>query len=1210
MIRYLKSASAPNAVNLNNIGGLLTDITTLTNAVTFSNVRASIDTLTGAIVVTGGIGIGGNINVGGNARISGNISGYNGTFVNNVSVAGTLTTENINNNGYLISDTAEVGGITATSIVTADITTGNLSATTGNVNTLVSIDGTFQNVTSDTGQFVEITATDVATTNLYTDNIYPKAGLQINIGAPDKLRITGGSSNWVLGTDGNGNLAWTKGIDSLTFADGLVKDGDYITLGLTGVTPGTYQSVEVDEYGRVLSGAALNSETLDSVAQRNATTTVDIFIDSSTPSTAIDEGALVITGGLGVGDAIVANEIRSKNDLHVEGTLNAYGEVTAAGTLTLNAGSIGEAPLIIPPNSLMVNPATGAIEFDGDYLYVTTYRGRQLLSTSASAGPVAGTTLVRTVAIYNIDVSYATQHIIYNGDDIDAWDNVILSVGDRVLLIGQTDATENGVYVFHGEGTALTRATDFNSFTGIYAGTPVFVAEGTVNGNSVYQVSTSDPITVGLTPIGFVQVTNKNTTALVNLGNSSTPGLIARTEYGTLALRTVRSATSWLTVSNADGRIGNITLSTSTIPVSSGGTGRTTVWGYMRGVGASILTSNTVPVAHVAGIGTIATQNSSNVSITGGNISVSSTIAETGNIATLTSQSIETDTLSANSATVGNLTVTGYITAPNFLGNSIALGTNSAGSLTTNAVSVTSTQNVTDTIALMNVVLGKLVPPAPPAFPASTSISISSLTTARMANFVQTDNTATGGQQASGGSTVAVIRRSTSYSTNTISTAGPGDTGTISVIKNGSTSGSLALTGGNNGTNGDLVVSNNQDYHNVVSAVNANFWYSFNSSASGTVSAGWNEVYLNHSAAGRTNTTTWYCDTSAPGTPTIANTSIALTSNSVAYSSTVPHLTSSSVFTLTFKTNKLSGDTYPTSDTFVTGTAGGAFGAPGSLTYAAAGIATPLAQNAYASTYTDNLTTTSSVISGFGSSSTGPSISVANGYATGTQAFAPGVTVLYKTGTSNQIEETSIPVNSVGTGSGNGSRILNPGSTDTASYSANATAFNSQTSILTASDATVVAAVLKHDQTNYSTGYLPVGPDLSSGRSGSQYFTFKFTRTVVSKFDIKYTGMLAGLWVALPGSSIDTSSTLNGWLTLATAYNGSGIPGAGAGGNGSNGCAVGGTVPLNAAQTNKRVTATFGTVSSSSTATNEIYVRIKLTAGQTITALSIEAASN
>lgn len=1210
MLRYLKSASAPGAVDTTNIGTLLVEISELTKVVRFSNVTASVDTLTGAIVITGGAGIGGNINVGGDATISGNIVAFNGRFNNNLVVAGSVTSQDIYNDGSLTTDTVTAGSVTANTVIAVDTVTGNLAANFGNVTTLVSDTGTFNNVTADIGEFIEITATDLAATNLYVNNIAPKAGTQVNLGAANTVRITGGSSNYVLGTDGNGNLSWIKGIDSLTFADGLVKDGDFITLERTGVTAGTYQSVVVDVYGRVTGGAAPADLTFDSVAQKGATSTVDIRIESGTLSTAVDEGALVVVGGLGVSDAVVANELRAVNDLYVEGTVNALGEIQASGTLFLNAGSTGQAPLVIPPQSLVVNPTTGAIEFDGDYLYVTTYRGRQLLSTSASAGPVAGTTIVRAVAVYNIDIGAATQFIEVGGNTIDAWDDVILSVGDRVLLTAQDASEDNGVYVFRGEGAALTRATDFNSFTGIYAGTPVFVSEGTLNANSIYQVNTPDPIAVGTTGINFIQVVNKNTTAITNLDKTASTGLIAKTAYGTVALRTVRSNINWLTVANADGRLGNVTLSATTIPVSAGGTGRTTLFGYLRGVGASVLTSNTVPIADIAGAGTMARQNANNVSITGGNISVTSVAATVANITTAEISAIQSNTITANSARIRDLEVTGNLVAPNFLGNVIKLGTNSAGSLSTNAVSVTATQNVTDTIALMNVVLGKLVPPPPPAFPNNTTLRINSTVTARMANFVQTDNTATGGQQAAGGDTVTVIRRSASYSTNSIVTVGPGDTGTVSVYKNGSTAGSATLTGSSNGTYDDLVIANNQDYNNVVSSVNPNFWYSFDAYATGTVSAGWNEVYIDHTSADQTNTTTWYYDSSNPGAPQFANTAITLTSNSVTYSSTIPHLNSSAQFTLSFRTNRLSGDTYPTSDTFVTGTAGGALTAPASITYGAVGILTPLPRNAYASSYTGNLTTTSSVIAGFGSSSAGPSVAVANGYATGTQSFAPGVTILYKTGTSTQIEETSIPVNSVGTGSGNAARIVNPGTTDTPAYSANATGFNSQTSTLGSADATVVAAVLRHDQTNYSTGYLPVGPNLSSGRSGAQYFTFKFTRTVVSKFDIRYTGTLAGLWVALPGSTIDNTSTLNGWLTLSSAYNGAGVPGAGAGGNGSNGCAVGGTAPLNAAQTNKRVTATFGTVSSSSTSTNEIYVRIRLTAGQTITALSIEAASN
>ena len=186
---------------------------------------------------------------------------------------------------------------------------------------------------------------------------------------------------------------------------------------------------------------------------------------------------------------------------------------------------------------------------------------------------------------------------------------------------------------------------------------------------------------------------------------------------------------------------------------------------------------------------------------------------------------------------------------------------------------------------------------------------------------------------------------------------------------------------------------------------------------------------------------------------------------------------------------------------------------------------------------------------------------------------------------------------------------MNPGSANTPTYTGTEAAFNSQTGTFYTYDATIVASILKFDQTNYSTGYLPVGPNLST-QGTSQYFTFKFVRTVVSKFDIQYSGTIAGLWIALPGSAIDTSSTLSGWLDMSVAYAGAGIPGAGTGGNGSNGCALSGMAVLNSAVSNGALTATLGTVSSSTTATNEIYVRIKLTSGQSVTALSITTASH
>jgi hypothetical protein len=540
------------------------------------------------------------------------------------------------------------------------------------------------------------------------------------------------------------------------------------------------------------------------------------------------------------------------------------------------------------------------------------------------------------------------------------------------------------------------------------------------------------------------------------------------------------------------------------------------------------------------------------------------------------------------------------------VGNTINLGSNTVGLLVSNAVTLTTTTKVTDGLALLNNVLGKLVPASPTPFPGGTSLSINSLSTYRMTDFVQTDRTTTGGKSVAGGSTVTSVLRTASYSTNVYNNLGPGDSGILTLYKNNVAAGAVTFTSASaNGTTGDLIITDSKDYSQITGAA-AGFWRSFDAQGSGTTSNGWNEIYISHSGASNTSTASWYYDNSAPGTPTFTSVSILPLSESFTYSSTIPHYNSSTTFKMGVNVAKLSGDMFPTSNTFFTGSAGGAFAAPASNTYPTVGITYPIARNLYVSSGSVTVNTTTSIISGFSSSATGPSVTVDNSYATGSQAFTTALanTILYKTGTSSAMEESAITFGStVGTGSGTAGRILNPGSTDNPAYTNNATLFNSQSGTLQSYDATIVAAILKHDQTNYASGYLPVGPNLSSGRTGAQYFTFKFIRTSLSKFNIKFTGTIAGLWVALPGSAIDTAAAAtNGWLSMATAYGGAGVP--------SSGCALGGVVTLNSAVSAHSKTCTFGTVSSSDTSTNEIYVRIKLTSGQSVTALSLETASN
>ena len=157
-------------------------------------------------------------------------------------------------------------------------------------------------------------------------------------------------------------------------------------------------------------------------------------------------------------------------------------------------------------------------------------------------------------------------------------------------------------------------------------------------------------------------------------------------------------------------------------------------------------------------------------------------------------------------------------------------------------------------------------------------------------------------------------------------------------------------------------------------------------------------------------------------------------------------------------------------------------------------------------------------------------------------------------------------------------------------------------------EAIVRLGVIKFDQTDFSSGYLPVGPDRSSAPA-KQYFTFAFRRTPLANFNINITSSgITGLWIAAPGTQIDSSSGINGWLRADTQYAGSGIPGSDTSnsGNGSDGCAsTGGDRILADTALSGSYTMTLGEENLSNATGNVVLIRIALDSGQSVTALSV-----
>lgn len=82
-------------------------------------------------------------------------------------------------------------------------------------------------------------------------------------------------------------------------------------------------------------------------------------------------------------------------------------------------------------------------------------------------------------------------------------DGIAVVAGNRVLVKNQSTASQNGIYI--AASGAWTRATDFDAAAELL-GAAVFVSEGTTLGNSIWNMTTDEPITLGTTALVFLQV--------------------------------------------------------------------------------------------------------------------------------------------------------------------------------------------------------------------------------------------------------------------------------------------------------------------------------------------------------------------------------------------------------------------------------------------------------------------------------------------------------------------------------------------------------------------------------------------------------------------------------------------------------------------------------------------------------------------------------
>jgi len=228
----------------------------------------------------------------------------------------------------------------------------------------------------------------------------------------------------------------------------------------------------------------------------------------------------------------------------------------------------------------------------------------------------------------------STSNVTLSGGAPATVDGVSLSQGDRVLVIGQTNKAQNGIYnvatVGTGSNGTWNRTKDADDANDITAGTQVSVTEGTTYADSVWKLTTDGTITIGTTNQDWEQASAYGFGTVTVDGTS----LVADTVGDTL---TVSEGTN-ISLSS-DAGTDTFTIAVADAPTFTGNI-----------TGGNILTGGLIDATGSITAGTTVTATGN---VAGGNLTTAGQVAATGNI------------------TGGNITTAGSLSTGLVLGNLI-----------------------------------------------------------------------------------------------------------------------------------------------------------------------------------------------------------------------------------------------------------------------------------------------------------------------------------------------------------------------------------------------------------------------------------------------------------------------------------------------------------------------------------------------------------